>query len=862
MPETRPQRYPGIYSFAPEQSSLFFGRQADIARLLTLIEVEPQVLLYSRSGLGKTSLLNAGLMPRLDPAVWVTLPLRFYAHGSGSGLSPVRRILQALEKAVPPAPLPADSLLRQLDPGESLLWFNFKQAQAQLGPEKRFVLLFDQFEELFSYPEWMIEEFKQQLYELMQTPVPNGHMQQIMALRRENPERFSREALAALRQPLRLTPLYTIRTDRLALLDRLVDKLVGLREVFHELQPLDADGARRAIEQPAQQAGEFASPAFNFRPEAAAKILHFLSEEGQKAIESTQLQIICARIEAKMQQQGRSEVAVEDVPDFKNVFRDFYTGAIGQLPPAEQASASRMVEDELIRNAQRVSLDENICKGYVSQASLDQLVNARLLRREPNSVGGLSYELSHDTLMEPIGEVAETRRQEEALRAAEAEAEAERTMRRKELQQLRRLRGLLAGVVAALILAIVAFLYAQQQIEIAEEAIFRSAVFAAQAETTTELYDKDRPTEIYYDSVTNLSFRNFNLKRIPSQVFMCANLDSLDLSGNQLADLSTELGKLLNLKSLDLRVNNLTSLPIEIEKLTNLSSLDLRANDLATLPTEIGKLTNLTSFYWGNSRVKEWNNLSIEINELANLPKLTKFEFFFDQLSSLPPEIGRLTQLQELNISYAQLDSLPPEIGQLTQLRQLHLNSILGDYQLSSLPPEIGQLTQLKELTLVGTNLDSLPPELWQLSQLQELNLSGNDLNTLPPEIGQMSQLKVLILYGNKLSSLPPGLWQLTELQELNLGSIDLNTLLPEIGQLSQLQKLSLHRNKLTSLPREIGQLSQLKELNLSGNQLTTLLPHIRQLKNLQKLDIRGNPLLPAEVEAIRKALPDCEIEF
>lgn len=46
----RLRRYPGATPFSKQQSRIFYGRDKDIDKLLTLIQVEKKVLLYSKSG--------------------------------------------------------------------------------------------------------------------------------------------------------------------------------------------------------------------------------------------------------------------------------------------------------------------------------------------------------------------------------------------------------------------------------------------------------------------------------------------------------------------------------------------------------------------------------------------------------------------------------------------------------------------------------------------------------------------------------------------------------------------------------------------------------------------------------------------
>ena len=55
----------GLESFREETRAYFFGRDAEIAELHLRLRSDPLLVLYGRSGLGKTSILLAGLIPRL-----------------------------------------------------------------------------------------------------------------------------------------------------------------------------------------------------------------------------------------------------------------------------------------------------------------------------------------------------------------------------------------------------------------------------------------------------------------------------------------------------------------------------------------------------------------------------------------------------------------------------------------------------------------------------------------------------------------------------------------------------------------------------------------------------------------------------
>ncbi|MBE7382461.1 MAG: leucine-rich repeat domain-containing protein [Leptolyngbya sp. SIO1E4] len=345
------------------------------------------------------------------------------------------------------------------------------------------------------------------------------------------------------------------------------------------------------------------------------------------------------------------------------------------------------------------------------------------------------------------------------------------------------------------------------------------------------------------------------LTALPPEIGLLSNLKILqvagDLSdrsnGNQLSELPPEIGQLQSLQQLDLSENQLSALPPEIGQLQSLQQLDLSENQLSALPPEIAQLQSLQQLYLRS------NQLSALPPEIAQLQSLLQLDLSYNQLSALPPKIGQLQSLQQLDLSSNQLSALPPEIGQLQSLQQLYLRS----NQLSALPPEIGQLQSLLQLYLSSNQLSALPPEIGQLQSLQQLYLSSNQLSALPPEIGQLQSLLQLDLRDNQLSALPPEIGQLQSLLQLDLRDNQLSALPPEIGQLQSLLQLDPRYNQLSALPPEIGQLQSLQQLDLRDNQLSALPPEIGQLQSLQQLDLSENQLsaLPPEIAQLQSLL-------
>jgi hypothetical protein len=434
------KRYPGVSPFTAEQSNIFYGRENDIDKLQKLISLRKQVLLYSKSGIGKTSLLNAGVLPKLEDKFTI-LKIRFFAYNQIEKHNPLESVFEAIRSTFPNFnDLPQtilDELVDNIDIQKSL-WFQFKNIH--LTKPTKFILVFDQFEELFSYPAEQIESFKNQFHELIYIDVPDSVMQ-LIANKSDIEEHPQMDDLY---EKLDVKTIFAIRSDRLSLLNNLTDKIPDIQKTFYELNPLDLDQAKYAITNPAsnKNKGQFETEPFTYNSNAVNTIISALSNNGLQPIENTQLQIVCQRIEAIARQKQAEtldknpvEITKNDLPEFKNIFLNFYEESVNETKEPELAR--KFIEDQLIRSNQRISLDSIICTDFVKSGTLQTLENAHLLRAERNSVGGLSYELSHDTLIEPILESGKIRKEKEEEARAEAERQEELRIEREKSEKER-----------------------------------------------------------------------------------------------------------------------------------------------------------------------------------------------------------------------------------------------------------------------------------------------------------------------------------------------------------------------------------------------------------------------------------------
>jgi hypothetical protein len=434
----RRNRFVGMASFTENDFDIFFGRDEDIENLCTLVQIEKMVVLFSKSGLGKTSLLKAGVEPTLRKKNYEPLRVRFfnYAGTQDEYVSPT----QVLENAL--GEWKEGTFLDTLIPStyRNTIWAKLKNFQVR-EPHKTFLFLMDQFEELSTHPQEEIIWFKYQLADILQTKLPK-----IIEQNLHNQLQITTEQMALLYAPIPVRVIISMRADYLSFLQQFRDAIPFILNKTYELSPLNVYSAKEALLKPAQKTGvDFSTPPFRIAEGAFDKIVQELTVgstiQTTKTVESFQLQMVGSEIERiviekRKQNADYQEVILQDLPDLQNLWGEFYNKAITSLPTEAQPQAQKLIEEYLVQKGRRISLDEVICLQVLpNPEALKVLVDNRLLRMEANNRQGVSYEVSHDTMIKPIVEKFEKRQEierEKLLKAQIAQERKERQMKEKE----------------------------------------------------------------------------------------------------------------------------------------------------------------------------------------------------------------------------------------------------------------------------------------------------------------------------------------------------------------------------------------------------------------------------------------------
>lgn len=139
--------YPGLDAFAEDESAVFFGREALTAELTRRLHTSSDraadrfLVLVGASGSGKSSLVRAGVMPRLRDRRWTVIP------AFTPGVNPLGALASAIASAGGEQE-PASAVLRRLRQGPAALRAELTRLRG--GRYRRVLLVADQLEEVIT----------------------------------------------------------------------------------------------------------------------------------------------------------------------------------------------------------------------------------------------------------------------------------------------------------------------------------------------------------------------------------------------------------------------------------------------------------------------------------------------------------------------------------------------------------------------------------------------------------------------------------------------------------------------------------------------------------------------------------------
>ncbi|MBP1703030.1 MAG: repeat, subgroup, partial [Chloroflexi bacterium] len=385
---------PYVGAYPIESGQPFFGRAAETADLISRLVARRIVLLHSPSGAGKTSLIQAGVVPGLQAQGFLVLPTMRVSRQVQPGqlaegqvvsaclLSVLLSLDEGLPKdhQTPVVDLTKIHLLDYLETRREMF------AQHCLIPAgRRTLLVFDQFEEVLTFGE--IDSTKKQVF-----------FDELMAVLYDN----------------RYWVLFAIREDYLARLEPYLSFFPDRLSAHYPLEFLQPEAALEAVREPAKQFG------VDFQEIAAQKLVDDLRQirvqnasgevdiQAGPYIEPVQLQVVCSNL-WEADRPDSTLITLQDVEKWgsvQNALADYYADKVKKTAVETGQSERRIREwfgDQLISpGGLRIQVQAGREIEYgLTPDSVHILIDAWLVREESRR-STTWYELAHDRLIDPI----------------------------------------------------------------------------------------------------------------------------------------------------------------------------------------------------------------------------------------------------------------------------------------------------------------------------------------------------------------------------------------------------------------------------------------------------------------------------
>src|SRR5271165_578068 len=499
--------WPGLLAFRETDQGYFQGRQAETEELLRLVLRERLTVLFGLSGLGKSSLLQAGLFPKLrqENVFPVYIRLDFSSGQPNLVAQVIARIAREASARQIEGPAPKD--------GETLWEYFHRDGNNFWNARNRPVmplLVFDQFEEMFTLGRLdpdrsaATEAFIDQLADLAECH-PSAKLK---AWIDEHPDQAS--AFNFGRHYYKV--LLSIREDFLADLEALRARMPSVALNRMRLRRMNGEAALLVVSQ-AQHLID---------SHVAEQVVRFVAADQRQLpladleVEPALLSVVCRELNNRRLHLGEPKISAGLLQgNQEQVLADFYERSTADLSPEVRS----FMEDHLLTVSgyrDSVALENALSTPGVSRQAVEALVERRLVRREDRG-GTQRLELTHDLLAGVVRASRDSRRQREtAEKERAALLQAQEQQQKKLLESKKKLQVVFAIAAVFLMLTAVSVVTAAWAIRALETAR-REQVIAAEAKHTAATAQMQAAR-----STNAANYSNVNAQKSSSEAMMQA----------------------------------------------------------------------------------------------------------------------------------------------------------------------------------------------------------------------------------------------------------------------------------------------------------------------------------------------------
>ena len=385
----------GLNTYA--EHDRLYGRDKETDEISDIILNNLSTVIYGRSGVGKSSLLRAGVFPRMRYEDFLPVYIRL-EHNTAEGY------FQQVSRKIKEASADADILMMTAD-GDMVL----KERQSSI--RKYPMLVFDQFEEIFTLPDNAhrpaVAEFFSHLASLLNNSGDSGNAFRVVICLRE---------------------------DYLYFLEQNSSDIPSLKRNRYRLMPLSLSEGREVICRPLPGA---------VTAETADVILERIDTDRSGYVDPSILSLFMHELYEK----GSGSITLENIRLYgDNIITDFYEDGMRSV----SVKTAKFLEDRLVTTdgyRHYLSYNDALAAGVMA-GELDTLKEKRIITVEKGEKNQRIIELSHDVLC-PL--VLQSRKERKLKEEADRLAAKTKAMRRRN-------RVMLLSLSAALLLVAV-FVY-------------------------------------------------------------------------------------------------------------------------------------------------------------------------------------------------------------------------------------------------------------------------------------------------------------------------------------------------------------------------------------------------------------------
>jgi hypothetical protein len=483
--------WPGLLSFPEEAEPFFHGRDTERDELLRLIRRETLTLLYGQSGLGKSSLIMAGVAPQLRRENMLPVYVRLDHDESSPILTEqlkAKLVASCLEQNVEAPEVRA----------EETLWELLHRTGGEFWSARNHpvtpVFILDQFEEVFTLGRGSAarDQRSEQFLRDLGCLIDNRPSDELQRRIESNPDLATEYTFARTGCKIVLS----LREDFLPELEQLTQHT---RSTLQNRLRLMRMSGEQALEAVLHTGGHLIDAA------VAPAIVRFLARAvsgeaengagslGSIEIEPALLSVFCRELNERRKALRMPTINTDLLRGSQEeILANFYGASFRDLPNGMRV----FVEEKLVTEAgyrDSRALEEAVRQPGVTLDGINVLVNRRLLRREER-FGTARIELTHDVLTKIVRESRDRRRLAEAEAEQRAREQQEHAVLQARMAQARKQKRLYAGfALVSLILAVFAVYSAFVAGDNARAAVAaRSAVVKTNTELTARSLELDR----------------------------------------------------------------------------------------------------------------------------------------------------------------------------------------------------------------------------------------------------------------------------------------------------------------------------------------------------------------------------------